>query len=399
MLVFLLIAPWHELFMIHRKQHQQHNPSFEPLVSVLIPAWNEEVGLVATVKTILASSYRAIEIVVVNDGSTDTSDALMRRFVEHYNWTMRDVPTAPSILYHYQQNAGKAIALNTAIALSHGEIVMSIDADCVLDKDCIASVVDAMRDPEVMAACGNVKVGNPGHVLGAIQLLEYAASFYARQADALLGTLYVISGAAGAFRRSVFAIVGTYGTSLRGGGEDVDLSIRIQQAGLKIAYVPGAVVYTEVPTTVQGLIKQRKRWTFSRFMTFRTYKSLIFSTKKEHNKLLTCLVIPLILLNDWSYIFKMILKVGLYIVAVATGTYQVFAMLIILSMIIAGLPLLKEREYRRYLLLTPIAWILSLLPAFIELYAITDAIHTMIRGRDVQWQSWQRKGALTSMKK
>lgn len=399
MLLFLLIAPWYELFLVKRRQSQQHDPSFQPLVSILIPGWNEEVGLVATIKTVLASSYRSLEIVVVNDGSTDNSDAVMKRFLEQYTWAMRHVPSATPILYHYQQNAGKAVALNTAIALSHGEIVVSIDADCVMDKDCIASFVESMHDPSIMAACGNVKVGNPGHVLSHVQLVEYAASFYARQADALLGTLYVISGAAGAFRRTVFDVVGTYGTALRGGGEDVDLSIRVQQAGMKIAYCPGAIVYTEVPTTLQGLVKQRKRWTFSRFVTFKTYKSLIFNTKNEHNKLLTCLVIPLIIINDWLYIIKMVLKVGLYIVALATGTFQVLTMLIILSMIISGLPLLKDRDYRIYLLLTPITWILSLIPAFIEMYAVASAIHNLLRNREVKWQSWQRNGALKSVKR
>ena len=92
-----------------------------------------------------------------------------------------------------------------------------------------------------MACCGNVKVGNPGSVLALIQLFEYAASFYARQADALLNTLYVISGAAGAYRRSVLNEIGTYGTALRGGGEDVDLSIRVQKAGYRIAYCSDAL--------------------------------------------------------------------------------------------------------------------------------------------------------------
>lgn len=399
MLLFLTIAPWYELFLTMRARKRQYDPTFQPLVSVLIPAYNEEVGLVATVKTVLASSYRSIEIVVVNDGSTDNSDTIMRRFLDKYNWMMRGVSSATPIIYYYQQNAGKAVALNTAIALSHGEVVLSIDADCVLNKDCISSFVEALRDPQVMAVCGNVKVGNPGYLLSRIQLFEYAASFYARQADVLLGTLYVISGAAGAYRRSVFDHVGTYGTNLRGGGEDVDLSIRVQQAGLKIAYARNAIVYTEVPTTLQGLTKQRKRWTFSRFITFSRYKELIFSTKRHHNKFLTCLVIPLIIFNDWLYIIKMMLKVGLYLVAIATGTFQVLTMLILLSMVITALPLFGDKQSRIYLLLTPIAWLLSFVPAFIEVYAIISAISNMLRKREVQWQSWQRNGVLDSIKK
>ena len=224
----LLIAPWHQVWLLTHQQ--KSDPSYQPLVSVLIPAYNEEVGLVSTIKTVLASTYRHIEIIVINDGSTDQSDAVMHSFLAKYRLAMRSVPNAIPLLYHYQQNAGKAVSLNTGISMSHGEIIVSLDADCVLDKDCIAWEKHK-ETSRVMACCGNIKVGNPGSVLALIQLYEYAASFDARQADALLNTLYVISGAAGAYRRSVVEEIGTYGTDLRGGGEDVDLSIRVQKAG------------------------------------------------------------------------------------------------------------------------------------------------------------------------
>ena len=397
MLLFLMIAPWHGLWLLVHQQ--KRDTAYAPLVSVLIPAYNEAVGLVPTIKTVLASTYRHIEILVINDGSTDTSDAVMHTFLAKYRVAMRGVPGAIPILYHYQQNAGKAVALNTGIGLSHGDIIVSLDADCVLDKDCIAAFVDTMRDDRIMAVCGNVKVGNPGSVLALIQLFEYAASFYARQADALLNTLYVISGAAGAYRRSVFDDIGTYGTNLRGGGEDVDLSIRVQKAGYRIAYCADAIVYTEVPTTFNSLLKQRKRWTYSRFMTFKRYNSMIFSRQKEHNKVLTWLVMPLIIFNDWLYIVKMLLKIGLYVVALVTGSYQVLAMLVLLSMVITAIPLVQDRQYRAYILLSPLAWILSFVSAFIEMLASASAIRNMLGKREVTWGVQQRQGAVSSLRK
>lgn len=399
MLLFLMIAPWYKLWLTLHTNKQTYNASFQPLVSVLIPGWNEEIGLVPTIKTVLASTYRNVEIIVINDGSTDNSDTVIKQFLAKYATAMNSIPSAIPILYHYKKNEGKAVALNAGIALSHGDIIMCIDADCVLDKDCIGAFVEAMRDDNVMAVCGNVKVGNPGTMLSIIQLFEYAASFYARQADALLGTLYVISGAAGAYRRSVFDTVGTYGTNLRGGGEDVDLSIRVQQAGFRIAYAQDAIVYTEVPTTMHSLIKQRKRWTFSRFMTFKRYKSLIFSTKKEHNKVLTCVVIPLIIFNDWLYIIKMMLKISLYTAAVATGSFQVLAMLVLLSMILTAVPLFQDKSFRVYILLSPISWLLSFISTYIEMYASASAIRSMLSNREVVWGAQQRQGAITSIKK
>ena len=394
MLFFLMIAPWHTLWLMIIERKRSHTTLFKPLVSVLIPAWNEELGLISTIKTVLASTYRNFEIIVVNDGSTDNSDTAMKQFLAKYEAAMNGVSGAIPIVYHYQQNAGKATALNTGISLSHGEIMICIDADCVLDKDCISTFVNAMRDPSVMACCGNVKVGNPGSVLSLIQLFEYAASFYARQADALLGTLYVISGAAGAYRRTIFDKVGTYGTALRGGGEDVDLSIRVQQAGYKIAYAQNAIVYTEVPITFRALLKQRKRWTFSRFVTFKRYKSMVFSLDSKHNKVLTWLVMPLIIFNDWLYIVKMILKFGLYVIAIATGSYQVLTMLILLSMVITAIPLFQDKSYRMYLFLTPLSWLLSFISAYVEMYASASSIRSLLSNREVTWGEQQRRGAV-----
>ncbi len=398
MLLFLMIAPWHTLFLTLQSQKREQKP-YNPLVSVIIPAYHEEQGIVSTIKTVLSSAYRNIEIIVINDGSyLDNSDAVIKEFLEKYSTQMHGVPNAIPITYYYQANAGKAVALNTGIRLSRGEVIVCIDADCVLDKDCIGAFVEAMRDDNVKACCGNIKVGNPGSVLSIIQLYEYAASFYARQADALLNTLYVISGAAGAYRRSIFDDVGWYGTALRGGGEDVDLSIRVQQAGFKIEYCAEAIVYTEVPVTISSLAKQRKRWTFSRFMTFKRYHSLLFSRKKEHNKILTWIVMPLIIFNDWLYIPKMLIKIGLYSAAVVTGSYQVLVMLILLSMVITAIPLFQDRSYRIYLLLTPLSWLLSFVSAGIEMYASAYAICTMLAKKEATWHPQQRKGAISVKK-
>lgn len=386
--LFLILAPWHEV-IVPRKTQLTSNP----LVSVIIPAWNEKVGVISTIKTILASSYRTIEIIIVNDGSTDQSDTLIRDFLARYEHAMRSVIGSIPIYYYYQQNAGKGTALNTGIHLSHGDIMLCIDADCILSKDCILNFVLAMQDQRIMAVCGNVRVGNPSTLLSSIQMIEYAQSFYSRQTDALLGTLYVISGAAGAYRREVFDRVGYYDTSLRGGGEDVDLSIRVQQAGMKIGYATQSIIYTEVPTTLKGLTKQRLRWTRSRFEMFRRYPRFVFSLDKKHNKLLTCMVLPLIVFNDWLYVFKMALKLSLYAYCVMMHSYQLLAMLIVVTTLISGIPLWASKDYRKYTVLAPVYWLLSFIPSFIEVYAICSAVWGMWSKREVQWQQWKREGA------
>ena len=115
------------------------------------------VGIINTIESILNSTYRKVEIIVVNDGSTDDSDERMRAFVaKHEKSINKDI----KIKYVYQSNTGKGGALNHAISLAKGEIILSIDADCAIDKKAIAQFVKVFKDPEVSAAVGNVKIGN-----------------------------------------------------------------------------------------------------------------------------------------------------------------------------------------------------------------------------------------------
>lgn len=105
-------------------------------------------GLVSTVKTILANSYRPLEVVVVNDGSTDRSDAIMRDFIRKYQFMVGNSPSYAPIIYHYQQNGGKGTALNTGIALSHGKIILTFDADSVVHEEAVESFVSYFVDPK-----------------------------------------------------------------------------------------------------------------------------------------------------------------------------------------------------------------------------------------------------------
>lgn len=122
-----------------------------------------------------------------------------------------------------------------------------------------------------MAAAGNIKVGNTRTALGIMQALEHARGFQVKKAESLLGSVSVIGGAATAFRREVFEWIGGYqaGTLT----EDLDLTLRIQEAGMRIVYAPEAIVHTEGPTTLKGLIKQRLRWKRGRLEAFALHRA------------------------------------------------------------------------------------------------------------------------------
>ena len=317
---FMILSPWYSSIWARRKQYFAQR-AYRPLVSVIIPAWNEEVGLLSTIKTILASSYRPLEVVIVNDGSTDRSDEIMRAFIQKYEWSIRGTPQYAPIIYYYQKNGGKGSALNTGIYLSHGEIIVTFDADCVVHEHAIQHFVSYFADPSVMAAAGNIKVGNTKTILGLIQHLEYMFGFHLKKAEALLGAVFVIGGAASAFRREVFMKLGGYHTGTL--TEDMDISLRIQEAGMKIVYVPEAIIHTEGPTTLHELLKQRLRWKRGRVEALQMHKSFFFSTQKGPNKLFFWVILPLVILEDIEGILGAIFTILLYILSFFTHDFTV----------------------------------------------------------------------------
>jgi len=389
---YMVVAPFYDVIE-SRRVVTTLMADYYPLVSVMIPAWNEEVGLLGTVKTLLDSTYRHVELVIVNDGSTDGSHAMMLNFVSKYNEQMTDVPEYKRIriLYHYQPNGGKGSALNTAIQLSHGAILLSIDADCHVHARCIEEFVNAFRNPKVMAAVGNVRVGNTKSLVGTIQYLEYIFGFYFKKADSLLNTIYIIGGAAGAFRREVFQVIGGYNT--KNITEDIELSVRIQEQGWKIVYCPGALVLTEGASTLTGLKKQRYRWKYGRFQTFMQHRNLFFSTERRHNKLLCWVILPLAIFGEVQLGLELLFITMLYVFALLSGDFSAFLSGVFVVSLMFGVQAHDSGEFNiSTLLLAPIGWLLFYVTTYVEVYALIRSIWNLIRKRDVQWQKWKRTG-------
>lgn len=398
--LYMFISPWYDVVtLVKRKMLREKNKEpYRPRVSVIVPAWNEEVGLVKTVKTILESTYRNLEIVVVNDGSTDSSDRLMNEFLLEYERQIASEKNRDNVIdvvYKYKQNGGKGKALNTGIDLSTGDIIISIDADCVLLPDTIENFVAHFEDPKVMAAVGNVKVGNQKSLLETLQYLEFLFSFYFKKADSLFNTIYIIGGAAGAFRRSVFEELGPY--SSENITEDIDLSVRIQKAGMKIVYAADAIVYTEGAATFKGLSAQRLRWKRGRFQTFYEHRNLFFSERQRHNKLLSWLVLPLALFGDIQLFFEMFFLLFLYIYSYITHDFSSFVsgIIVVSSMFFVQLwddKRISRQSALQLYLLAPIGWLLFYITTIVEYRALVKSVWGLIRNEKLAWQKWNRVG-------
>ncbi len=220
-----------------------------PRVSVIVPAYNEERVLEGTVASLLGSDHPDLEVLVVDDGSTDGTAALARALAARH-------PRVRALIQ--PRNGGKAAALNTGIAAATGAQVVTVDADTLVAPDTVRVLCEALT-PGVDAVASNVKVGNRTRWLTRWQSVEYVVGLNLhRRAQAALGCITTIPGAACAFRREALAHVGGFSTDTV--VEDTDLTLGLLAAGRRVVYEPAAIAYTEAPDTLVGLFRQRTRW-------------------------------------------------------------------------------------------------------------------------------------------
>lgn len=369
---------------IKSRRFQKMRPDYRPLVSVIIPAWNEEVGILNTVKSVLSNYYRNLEVIVVNDGSTDSTHEVVEKFIANYKGSRK-------IKYFSKKNGGKSSALNLGIRKSAGSIIITVDADSAMDKKTVANFVKRYRDPSVMCVAGNVKIGNHKTLIGLMQSIEYLGGFYFKKADSMFGSIYIVGGAAASYRRQVFRKIGLFdkGTST----EDIEMSTRIQQARMKIAYADDAIVYTEGPSDIKSLIKQRLRWKYGRFETFYKYRELFFNI--HGNKYLTFFVLPLAVFSEMLLFFEVIMLTALYYYLFTSGNFASLITSIMISAIVLAVQVLSDTKNRKgyYLLLwAPVVWLLFYFIDFIEFNALMRSIWALIRKKKVTWQRWKRVG-------
>jgi cellulose synthase/poly-beta-1,6-N-acetylglucosamine synthase-like glycosyltransferase len=222
-----------------------------PLVSVIIPALNEEATLSWTIRSLQEQTYRNLELIIVDDGSTDRTPEIGRQLAR-----LRHVQ-----FYRFSRRAGKSAVLNYGLKFARGEYIVFVDSDTTFDRDAIYNLVERFCDPTIGGVAGNLRVRNAKrNVLTNLQQIEYMFTIsIGRRVRTRLGILPVISGAFGAFRRELISLE-TNGGHEPGPGNDSDLAIRVRKMGYKIVFESDAVCFTNVPDNVYQLVKQRSRW-------------------------------------------------------------------------------------------------------------------------------------------
>ena len=256
------------IFDRFRRRHSIDDPSYRPSVAVLIPAFNEETVIERTVRSVLDSDYPNLRAIVIDDGSKDrTVEVTRQAFQKEIAEGRVTVLTKP--------NSGKAAALNYALEQVTEEIFVGIDADTIIAPDAISYLVSHFRDPRVAAMAGNAKVGNRVNLWTRWQALEYITSQnFERRALNTLNAVSVVPGAIGAWRTAEVRAQGGYHHDTV--AEDADLTMALLQAGYRVNYEDRALAYTEAPTTANGLMRQRFRWSFGIMQAVYKHKAALF---------------------------------------------------------------------------------------------------------------------------
>lgn len=237
-------------------------------VAVVIPAFNEEKVICGSIRALLASDLKKFRIIVVDDGSSDRTAQVVE---ETFAGTSR-----VSVLR--KPNGGKWSALNWGLMRTGAEIIVVLDADTQFEPDAMSRLLRHFSDPQVAAVAGNAAVGNGINIITRFQSLEYITNQNLdRRALEVVNGIPVVPGAIGAWRRNaLMAIGGFQGDTL---AEDADATIRLERAGWKIVFEPGAVARTEAPETVRAFLRQRLRWMFGTLQVAFKHRATMWSAR------------------------------------------------------------------------------------------------------------------------
>lgn len=223
-----------------------------PSVSIMVPCWNEESTVVKTVHSLLDLDYPKdkLFVVVIDDGSTDTTWQVVQQFADH-----------PQVrLFHKDNEGSKFAALNYGLDRISTDIVGCLDADSRVDGQALRHSVLPFSDPEIMCVVPSMVIDQPKTLMQYMQKPEYEIGIYLRKVFSALNSLYIAPGPFTIFRRSVFDTIGYYIEAHH--TEDLEIALRMQVHGMKIVHAPDSIVYTHGPKTWPALLKQRIRWTY-----------------------------------------------------------------------------------------------------------------------------------------
>lgn len=369
--------------------------SYQPLLSVIIPAFNEERCIVRTLKKVFANDYGNFEVIVMDDGSTDPTSQLVKEYSQQSGNPVKVVR---------QVNQGKSVAINHAVReVASGELVMVLDADSQLVKSAMTNMVAHFRDNRVLALAANVKMLSLRSWLGMAQRFEFLSAYRGKCGEDWWRNLYIIGGIGSTFRRNAMLSVGLYDTDTV--TEDIDFTMklidRFGNRDYRIGYADDVVVYTEPVGRFKSLVRQRFRWKYGRFKAFLKYRNLFFSSQARHSKMLSWYTLPNALLQEVFMLLEPFLFVYIQAVLIYYGEWNTYGTMLLFFSLLIGSALWQDRfespwEKFKLILQLPLAYFSMFILTLVDFIGLLRSIcktKALIKQSDrhANWQHVERQ--------
>lgn len=350
-------------------------------MSVVVPAYNEGKVLAACIDSILRDTYPRKEIILVDDGSSDDTLAVMQRYAR-----------LPTVTVIGKANGGKASALNAGIRVAQGEILCFVDADGIFMPQTIHELLLGFDHERVGAVCGNdepVNIDRPQTHLAAV--LTHVGTGFVRRALASINCLPIVSGNLGAFRRSVLEKIGFFREGFI--GEDLELTWRVHKGGYRVNFQPHARVYAEVPSTLHSLWKQRVRWARGLLQTAWLHRDMFFNPRYG----LFGFFLPLNVISMVAVPVLQLVTFALLVLMAALGITSWLNLLLVIGFLVAlttaayAIVLDKAWQDLKYLYALPLWFPYSLMMNLVTLWALVLEISR----QESKWNKLERTGTVT----
>ena len=377
-----------------------------PLISIIIPAHNEEKAIERCLQSIVRLDYPHYEVIVVDDGSKDlTNQKSLGYLWGHYTAKeLANAKHAPSIKYYrLKVNAGKAKALNAGLLLAKGDIVVCMDADATFKHDALLRGANYFKDSKVsVLAVNNKLVAHKATPLNILQRFDFIGNYRSKKAYDMLNAEYIVSGIGAMYRRADLLSIGGFPTDTM--TEDIDTSLMIVLLGSKnhrVRYAEDVITYMEPVHTFKDLLKQRFRWKFGNVQAL--YKNRAYIKKSSaHSSWLIYWRLPMAVISELTLVIEVLFFAFMFYISVLIGnglfllaSYFVATLLCAMTFYADDTVTKKERtQLAKYI---PIMYFLSLLMNVVQFWAFAKSItqiHSISKRTDgYTWVSPTRTGA------
>jgi len=336
------------IYQKYFKKIAKASPLLLPPVTIIVPAYNEEKTVGLTIDSLIESDYSNKEVIIVDDGSIDQTYAIASKY-------KRKFPNGRFLLLR-KQNGGKSSAINYALRFAKGEIIIVIDSDSIVERNALKEIVKNFENPDVVGVAGYVKVLNPSNILTNCTALEVVIAFnIVGRAFSLFGSIIIIPGALGAFRKNEILKRGMYEKDIL--TEDFDLTIKVLKSAKITKLESSSVTYTECPTSLKDLYKQRTRWNRGNFQTLMKHKNIM--TNARYGTLYN-FAYPMTLLMFLIRPFATALVTAFVIIAILTGGWMSIIIPIViftsLQFLISSIAIVMDgkKENRKIIIYSPL---------------------------------------------